>query len=787
MSTTKGHLRTIAGTLAFGAALAVISNGAVWAQQRAPRDSSYSARHTRGVVINDVQFEGNKKIEKAILEQYTRSKSRSVYNKAIVDADAEVIREIYRRSGRSLAKVTPRIIDLPNGKVDVVFTVVEGGKTGIKEIKFVGNNIVSSGRLKNQMATTEMNFLSFLKNTDIYDPDRLASDENRIRRYYMKHGYADMRINSTDVRFDEEKGGYVVTISLEEGQQYRVGNVSVESRINGISSEELNGNLEISSGGIYNGNDVEKSLLNMTNDVTRKGVNFVQVRPVADRDPASKTVNLKYIVEDGPRVYVERIEVRGNTRTRDYVVRREFDLAEGDAYNRVLVQRAERRLNNLGYFKNVKVFNEPGSSPDRVVVVVEVEDQSTGSFSISGGYSTSDGIIGEVSVSESNFLGRGQFVKVAGSWGENTQGVDFSFTEPYFMGYRLAVGIDLYSKYNDMVRYSNYESRTTGGQLRFGLPLTEEMSLTFRYALYQQDVKVPNTAKEPYMDCSVPIPGVTLMNGDGTPNRSSCEGNREASLAIKQARGEHWTSLVGATWLYSTLDNKNDPRAGFHVEVKPEVAGLGGDSKFLRVSGDARYYHELNDDFVGMVRLQGGHISGLGSDNLNIMDHYFMGPSLVRGFAPSGLGPRDISSYDSRGNAIGGTTYFGGTLEVQFPIFGLPRELGLKGALFADAGTVFGYEGDTRFDLNNDGIINGYTVAGCSQNMLQAQECMVVHDKRKIRSSIGASLMWNSPLGPIRLDYAHVVSKDKGLLLPDGRRIGADREQSFRFSGGRAF
>ena len=788
MSTIKGHLRVVAETVAVGAMLTVLSGGVAWAQQEGVQSNAMSMRQTRGVVINSVQFEGNKKVDKKILSQYVRSKERAVFNRSIMDSDAEVIREIYRRSGRNLAKVTPRVVDLPNGKVDVVFAVNEGDKTGVKEINFVGNKLVSSGRLRDQMATTEMNFLSFLKNTDVYDPDRIASDEERIRRYYQKHGYADMRITETDVRFDEAKGGYIVTISVEEGEQYRVGNVSVDSRLSDIDGTSLQGEMEIGSGEVYNGSDVEKSLVNMTNEVARRGHGFAQVRPVANRNPQTRTVDLSYVVEEGPRVYIERIEIRGNTRTRDYVIRREFDVGEGDPYNRVLVNRAERRLNNLGFFKSVKVSNEPGSAPDRVVVVVDVEDQSTGSFSVSGGYSTSDGVIGEVSVSESNFLGRGQYVKVAGSYGENTKGVEFSFTEPYFLGYRLAVGFDVYSKYSDMVRYSRYENRMTGGQIRVGLPMTENMSTTFRYALYQQDMSVPNTAREPYSDCSNPIPGVTTLNADGTPNRDACERNGEASLAVKQAEGKRWTSLVGLTWVYSTLDNKNNPRSGFYMEAKPEVAGLGGDSEFFRISGDMRYYHEINDDFVGMIRFQGGHISSFGDDKLNILDHYFLGPSLVRGFAPSGIGPRDISDPRSaNGNSIGGTTYFGGTLELQFPIFGAPRELGLKGAIFVDAGTLFGYKGSKTFDLDGNGWINGTQADGsCGIDTAKAQECMRVRDNHDIRSSVGASVLWASPLGPIRFDYAHVLTKDDGYI-ENGIRVGADRTQAFRFTSGKSF
>ena len=358
--------------------------------------------------------EGNKRVEKAPIEGDLQVRARTPYNQAAVDADVQRILEVYRRSGRGLAQVTPRVVDLPNGTVDVVYTIVEGDKTGVKEIRFVGNSQISSSRLRGVMQTTETNLLSFLKSSDVYDPDRIAADIELIRRYYLKNGYADFRVVSSDVQFDPNAGGYVVTIAVEEGPQYRIGNVNVDSRIPGVAAESVSGDVVTSAGSVYNADAVQKSVQAITIDVARRGYPFAQVRPVGTRDPATQTIGLGYVIEEGPRVYIERINVRGNTRTRDYVIRREFDLGEGDGYNQVLIDRAERRLNNLGYFKRVRISNEPGSAPDRVVVNVDVEDQSTGAFSISGGYSTSDGFIGEVAVSESNFLGRGQFVRLAG-------------------------------------------------------------------------------------------------------------------------------------------------------------------------------------------------------------------------------------------------------------------------------------------------------------------------------------------------------------------------------------
>ena len=784
MSTTTPRRKKPAATamIAMSALMAGLTVADAALAQQAPQ-TSRRASAAQGPLINRVAVEGNSKVDKAAFEGVLQARARTPVNQAAIDADVQTILEIYRRQGRGLAQVTPRIVDLPNGRVDVVYTIVEGDKTGVKEIRFVGNNQVSSGRLRGVMQTTETNLLSFLKSTDVYDPDRLANDLELIRRYYLKNGYADFRIVSSDVTFDPNAGGYVVTIAVEEGEQYRVGNVSIDSRVSGVNGEELRSDLAISAGSVYSADAVEKSVQAMTRTVARQGNPFVQVRPVGTRDPASRTVNLGYVVEEGPHIYIERINIRGNTRTRDYVVRREFDLGEGDAYNQVMIDRAERRLNNLGYFKQVRVSNEPGSSADRVIVNVDVEDQSTGAFSVSGGYSTADGFIGEVSVTETNFLGRGQFVRLAGQLGQRAHGVDFSFTEPYFLGYRMAAGIDLFSKFSDQTRYSRYENRMTGGQLRLGLPMTEEFTLTLRYSLYQQELEIPNDEEKPYNDCSFPIPGVTTA--------TNCLTNGEASLAIKESQGETLTSLAGLTFNYNTLDSTRDPRNGFYAELKTDFAGLGGDSRYFRATGDARYYHELFEDIVGIARVQGGHIMGLGNDNdgadLRIVDHFFMGPYLVRGFATNGLGPRDISSPDANANAIGGTTYFGGSLEVQFPIFGLPRELGLKGAVFADAGTLFGYEGPTQFGPNGGSIFDPDGGATCNRVPGVPQNCIEVLDSDKIRSSVGASILWSSPLGPIRFDYAFALSKEEGVLREDGSRIGGDRTQAFRFSGGTRF
>ncbi|MGO4673141.1 outer membrane protein assembly factor BamA [Bosea sp. 2YAB26] len=745
--------------------------------------------------INRVAFEGNKRLKSEILLQQVESKARGPLSQALIDSDVQRLKEVYRRAGYGTATISGRIAPLPNGRSDVVFTIVESGKTGIKEINFAGNGAYSASRLRGLMSSTESNFLSFIKTSDVYDPDRIASDLDLVRRFYLKNGYADFRVVASDARFDDAKGGWVIDVTVDEGPQYKVGNVAVDSQLSDIDSATMQRLLATSAGDTYNAEAVEKSLVNLTTEVSRRGHPFAQVRPRGERDAAGRLIGITYVVEDGPRVYVERINVRGNTRTRDYVVRRELDLGEGDAYNKVMVDRAERRLNNLGFFNKVRITNEPGSAPDRVIMNIDVEDKATGSFSIAGGYSTSDGVIGEVSLSESNFLGRGQFVKIAGTLGQRTQGIDFSFTEPYFLGRRIAAGIDLFSKYNDNYNIGRYESRVTGGQLRFTFPITEEFSITPRYSLYTTEIKIPNTSSRPYNDCSFPIPGITPGPGSSFPatQNFNCVTNGEATLAVKEARGETLTSLAGVTLNYNSLDNYQTPRNGFIAELKPEFAGLGGDSKFLRVAADARYYREIFDDVVGFLRVQGGHVQAT-EGTLRMVDHYFLGPSLVRGFAPSGIGPRDVLN-DPTANALGGQSYFGGSVEVQFPIWGLPRDLGLRGAIFADAGTLFDYDGGSKVITSPIPTTNGLCPGGSEPRQFNVpstsqfqSNVACVRDKNVIRSSIGASLLWQSPLGPIRFDYAYALSKDEGTRDPiTGVRYGGDRLQAFRFSGGTRF
>ncbi|MDO9413378.1 MAG: outer membrane protein assembly factor BamA [Pseudolabrys sp.] len=704
-------------------------------------------------VLNRVAFEGNKKAKDDQLKVEVQSKPRGTLSKPTVQADVQRIIEIYQRSGRFDVIVTPKIIELPNNRVDLVFEIKEGEKTGVKDIKFVGAKAYSYGRLKEVIKSSESNFLSFLQTTDIYDPDRVEADRDLLRRFYLKNGYADVRIVSAVGEYDPVKKGFTITFNIDEGNQYRVGTVDVVSNVRAIEPATLRNSVRLSSGNIYNADLVEKSVEQMTVEASKRGYAFATVRPRGDRNPEARTINLAFVVDEGQRAYIERINVRGNIRTRDYVIRREFDLSEGDAYNRALIDRAERRLKNLDYFKVVKITNEPGSAPDRVVVNVDVEEKATGEFSIAGGYSTADGFIAEASVADRNLMGRGQFAKASVTYGQRTRGVELSFVEPFLLGYRMAGGIDLFAKENQASNSVSYDTKSIGGNLKLGFALTEELTFAPRYTLYRQEITLPSQ----YKDCSL------------TNTAPGCYANGEASLAVRKelAQGPVMVSMLGYTTTYNTLDNNKTPTSGLVASITQDFAGVGGDVNFIRSTGEIRNYYEVLPDIVGVLKLQGGHIGAWGGKDIRMLDHFQMGPNLVRGFAPGGIGPRDLTS-GTNNDALGGTMFWGTSVEFQTPLYFLPKEIGIKFATFADAGSVWGYKGPTSWP----GVTNETLQVGLG-------------DASMIRSSVGVGLIWDSPLGPLRFDLAYPIKKYCETSIGGGQVC--DKTQIFRFGGGTKF
>src|SRR5712691_5147097 len=738
-------------------------------------------------VIGRIAFEGNKKVKDDQLSSEIQSKPRGTLSRPMVQSDAQRIAEIYRRSGRYDVRVNPEIIEQPNNRVDLIFTITEGSKTGVKSVEFIGNNTYSSYRLKDVIKTRESNLLSFLGGADVYDPDRVEADRDLIRRYYLKHGFADVQVVAALTEYDPERRGFLVTFKIEEGQQYRVGSVNFESIIPTLDANSLRSFSRVNVGSLYNAEALEKSVEEMQIEASRRGYAFAIVRPRGDRNFETHTVSIVFGVDEGPRIYIERINVRGNTRTRDYVIRREFDISEGDAYNRALVDRAERRLKNLDFFKSVKITTEPGSSSDRVVLVVDLEEKSTGDFSVSGGYSTTDGALAEVSISERNFLGRGLFAKASVTYGQYARGVSLSFVEPYLLDYRVALGLDVFYREQLANNFISYGTTTIGFSPRLGFGLREDLSLQLRYSIYQQEIQLPgnlancnNNAANGLLAFN-PSPAFVNANGAmGAVDPSGvglwCYSDGEASLPVRKElqAGKTLTSAVGYTLNYNTLDNNKNPTDGLIVDFKQDFAGVGGDVTYLKSAVDAKYYTPLVADIVGLIHVQGGILNSVGSD-IRMLDHFQMGPNLVRGFAPNGIGPRDLNPFGTN-DALGGTKYWGASAELQMPFWFLPKEVGLKGSVYADAGSLYDYKGPTSWTATNE-----VNVAGCipsTRNPVSAGTCtgLIFDNGNVVRTSVGVGLIWASPFGPLRFDYAVPLTKGPN-----------DRVQQFKFGGGTSF
>jgi outer membrane protein insertion porin family len=425
-------------------------------------------------VIDRLAFEGNNKIKDEQLQQEIQSKARGTLSRATVQADVQRIIEVYHRNGRFDVSVVPKVVERPNNRVDLVFEVKEGEKTGVKTIIFVGNHVYSDYRLKEVIKTSTSNILSFLQTTDVYDPDRIEADRDLIRRFYLSHGYADVQVVAATGEYDPGQKGFIITFTIEEGPLYRFAAIDVQSNIRAIDTGSLLVGLRARQGDVYNADAIEKTVEDLTVEIAKHGYPFATVRPRGDRNAQTRTVSVVFVVDEGVRAYIERINIRGNSRTRDYVIRREFDISEGDPYNRALIDRAERRIKNLNFFKAVKITNEPGSAPDRVVINVDVEETSTGDFSVMGGYSTADGFMGQVSVSERNLLGTGRYARASLTAGQYIRGVEFNFVEPYFLDYRMSGGIDLFARQTLASPYLSYGTSNYGTNLKFGIPLRED-------------------------------------------------------------------------------------------------------------------------------------------------------------------------------------------------------------------------------------------------------------------------------------------------------------------------
>ncbi len=669
-------------------------------------------------VVNQVAFEGNSEVDTDTLRNEVQLKPRSVFTRARAQADVQRILDVYTRQGRFAASVEPKIIELEQSRVNVVFEIVEGGATKVKGVNFVGNSAFTDQQLRDIISTTQQGWFDFLKGTSIYDPDRMNLDRELLRQFYLKNGYADARVTAAQADLDRDGSGFVITFAIEEGLPYNFGAVTVENGLPDLNASTLNGEVITYQGDTYNAQDVDKTVERLTLATAEQGFPFARVRPRATPDPATQTIAVVYAIDEGPRVYIERINVIGNTRTKDFVIRREFRLAEGDAYNPLLVDRAKKRLSGLGIFKTADVKRRPGSSPDRVVLDVEVEEQSTGELSFGAGFSTNEGIIGDVAITERNFMGNGQFLRLKLAGSVERMQVDLSFTEPRFLDRNLSAGFDLFHKELDQQEDSGFSSRTSGGTLRLGFPLAEEMWMQVGYTLKRDEI----------FDVSA-----------------------NSSLAVKQACGDtvltngvqpnctdeaYWTSSIGSSLTYDKRNHPRNPTSGYYLQLSTDFAGLGGDVNYVRVQGEGRAYYPITDKITFVGRAVAGTIQGWGGDEVRLLDLYFRGGETVRGFDRAGFGPRDTLT----GDALGGQNYWAATAEVRFPLPFIPDDLGISGAVFADAGSLWGTPGD--INALNDGVN------------------LALEDDSSIRAAVGVSLLWNSPVGPLRVDYAEALEKE---------------------------
>ena len=682
-------------------------------------------------VINQIAFEGATDVEKSTLQGEIQLKPRAVYTRAKVQADVQRILDVYRRQGRYAATVEPKIIELDQNRVNLVFEIREGQATKVKSIQFIGNRAFSDSQLRDIISTTQSGLFDFIKNASYYDPDRMALDRELLRQYYLKNGYADVRVVSANADIDREGSGFFMTFVIEEGEVYTFGDIRIESSLSGINPERFRSELLTNSGSIYNASSIDKSVEKLTLAVSEQGYAFARVRPKADRDPGARRIGLTYVIDEGARVYIERINIIGNTRTKDHVLRREFRLAEGDAFNPLMVDRAKKRLQGLGFFKSVDVKRRPGSAQDRVILDVEVLEQPTGELSFGAGYSTNEGVIGDISLTERNLLGNGQFLRLRLSGSIERLQVDLSFTEPRFLDRNLAAGFDLFHKDVNQTRQGSFRNRKTGGSARLGFPVAENLWMNTYYSLSRDEIY-----------------DVDKDFSDG----------RVASRAIRESEGVYYTSLVGTSITFDKRNHPKNPNGGYFFTGGVEFAGLGGDVQYVRLMGEGRYYYPITEKITFVSRVTGGHIQGWGGDDVKLIDMYYKGGETVRGFNKSGIGPRDLSTND----ALGGTTFWAATAEVRFPMPLIPEDLGVRGAFFVDAGSLFGVSKSTK-------ALNG-------QNDPITNTPVNVADSSKIRVSAGTSLIWDSPMGPLRADFGWALMKET-----------YDAEQLFRFGASTKF
>lgn len=674
------------------------------------QDATLITKVTENPSINSIVFEGNNQINKDDLSKEVTLKARSIYTRTRVQQDLTRLLDVYRRAGRYSAIINPKIIALEQNRVDLVYEIEEGPSASIKKITFIGNKYFSTPTLLQTINSETSRWYKFLSDADKYDPDRLQFDQELLRKLYFENGFADFKIKSAIAELSPQRDAFYLTYTIEEGPIYKLANVEVKTTLNKKRVGNLKSKLTTQKGDLYNATEIENSIDTMVEALGDKGFAFVSIDPVTKRRPGQeKTIDLTYMVSEGPRVYVDRINIFGNSRTLDEVIRREFRLNEGDPYSTSKIKRTEQRLNNLGYFETVTIQNVAGSAADKTNIDVEVQEKSTGEITFGAGFSTTDGALADIGISERNFLGRGQTVRARTLFAARRQQYDFGFTEPYFLGRQLEAGFDLFQNTQELQTESSFDRDARGLILRTGYNLSEKWKHQVRYG-YEQS-KITNIS---------PL----------------------ASQFIQRQAGESTTSFVGHSFIYDGRDNVLTPTRGSYLRLNQDLAGLGGDDRFIRNEVQSEYYYPITKKWIYAGATTVGNIAGIGKD-VPINQRFFIGSQQFRGFSDAGIGPRDTAT----GDALGGNSYYVISNEVRFPL-GLPEDLGVNGALFVDAGSLFG--------LDDSG-------AGVSDN-------------RGLRASAGFGVAWGSPFGPIRIDFAQAFLKEN-----------SDDEEIIRFGFGTRF
>lgn len=661
-------------------------------------------------VINTVNFEGNDRIESDDLNKEIELKSRAIYTKTKLQNDVRRILDIYRRSGRYTATVEPKIITLDQNRVDLIYEIDEGPVAKIEKITFIGNNSFSSTDLRRTIRSSEERWYQFLTDDDKYDPDRLLYDKELLRRYYVSQGYADFQVRSAHAELSPNKDEFYVTFVIDEGPRYHFSSVTVDSTLKGPKTPNLEKVITTKANKTFDGTAIESSIDAMTQELGNFGFAFVEITPRMKRDREAKTIDLTYVVRPGPRVYVERINIVGNQRTLDEVIRREFRLAEGDPFSNTKLKRSEQRLNNINYFNKVTVTNEPGSSPDRTIINVEVEEKSTGEINFGAGFSSVDGPLADFGISEHNLLGRGQDLRARVTYSGRRKQVEFGFTEPYFLNRELSAGFDVYRTSFDYLSESSYNLDSQGINLKMGYNIREKLIHQLNYSFRDNDITDIQAFASPY---------------------------------IFRQQGRHVNSSVGHALVYDDRNNRLDPTDGYYLRFYQEVAGVGGDSKYIKHEVKTSYYYPIAKNWTWSAGGAAGHLLSYGGEDIFISDRFFIGGEMIRGFNNSGIGPRDASTHD----ALGGNLYYAASTELKFPL-GLPEDLGFLGAMFVDVGSLQ--------DVDETGVN--------------------VFDGGSTRVSAGVGVAWASPFGPIRIDLAYPIVKEP-----------LDVRETFRFSFGTRF